>query len=60
MYSMMVKSQASLLSSKEYKDQDKELTCLLETILTGPMFTETYFPPDDSFCFTWPCILISY
>lgn len=35
-------------------EQDKK-TCSLETTWMGPIFTDTYLPPDDNFCLTRPC-----
>lgn len=51
------KNKLQRFSSTRGKDisiQDKK-TCSLETTWTGPMFTDTYLPLADNFCFTRPC-----
>lgn len=40
--------------AKEKSKQDRQ-TCSLDTTWTGPMFTDTYLPLADNFCFTRPC-----
>lgn len=46
--------QVWMLTCVHIWEREKE-TCSLETTWTGPMFTDTYFPLDDTFCLTRPC-----
>lgn len=39
---------------KETSKQERK-TCSLESTCTGPIFTDTYLPLADNFCFTRPC-----
>ena len=49
------KLQVFYFTERERREGTAKKTCSLETTWMGPIFTDTYLPPDDDFCLTYPC-----